>query len=249
MAKVNDEINQIDALSRTKTFFPVFLGTVSMLDDIQYVDGTPFSVTPGGLLIDVTLATSGPYGIDSSGVIDQDMFKLRCHSDSANEHEVWQELIGYDAISTVRGFQMALAQKGATLNSYSTSSSLNSLNSVYGSDFISGLQTNINNTSNNGDSLTYTLPNEQVRIPSGNLFTVYMGQTTGNKVCNIAPNVPLFTVDCNEMAIYNGIFSANGGYVDNNSALKESGSKTRSRPLRARSTTARYFRISTSSAW
>ena len=225
MARVNDEINQINALSRTKTFGQVFLGTASCLSDIEYVDGTPFSVTPGGLLIDITVNGSAPYGIDSSGQIDEDMFKLLAHSASASEHEVWQELIGYDAISTVRGFQMALAQ-GAALKSYSKSnvSAFDNLNSVYGTSFINGLQTNINTTASDGNSLTYTLPNQQVDIPSGNFFAVFMGQTTGNKVDNRVPNAPLYSAESYEMAIYNtGIFYANGGYIDSNSALKKSG--------------------------
>ena len=35
---------------------------------------------------------------------------------SALEHEIWQELTGYDAVSTVRGIQMALASGAALLN-------------------------------------------------------------------------------------------------------------------------------------
>jgi len=37
------------------------------------------------------------------------------HIGSSLEHEIWQELTGYDAVSTIRGIQMALAVGGVEL--------------------------------------------------------------------------------------------------------------------------------------
>ncbi|ETR66825.1 MAG: hypothetical protein OMM_12297 [Candidatus Magnetoglobus multicellularis str. Araruama] len=83
-----------------------YLGVISTTYDVEYLDDSPFSVMPGGLLIDMK-------GLDYNGIWRKDLpatpsnrvFELCGHIMSSLEHEVWQELTGYDAISTVRGIQ------------------------------------------------------------------------------------------------------------------------------------------------
>jgi RHS repeat-associated protein len=218
MAKENDDRKRINSLYQTFEFGHIYIGSVSALDDVEYVDGTPFSITPGGLLIDVTTGTMGPFAIDKAGEYNAEASKFTAHESSAREHEVWQKLLGYDAISTVRGFQMGLAQ-GAGLASYPD----NSLVGEYGSTLIGQLQGDIAAAASEGNSLQYTLPTKRVVIPTGNLFTVYMGIYSGNKINNLVPDFPLFTRSYELMAISNDVFNANGGYVDSNQVLKLTG--------------------------
>jgi hypothetical protein len=57
---------------------------------------------------------------------------LEGHIASSLEHEIWQELTGYDAVSTVRGIQMALAGS-ATLVNPKKNSTVDTLPELYAS--------------------------------------------------------------------------------------------------------------------
>lgn len=114
-AKFRHDIERLDALNHIKTPIAGFLGVVSSTPEVEYIDGTAFSVLPGGLLIDMRgIAFKGSWSIFSNYQPDNRQFKLITHIGSSLEHEIWQELTGYDAISTVRGIQIAVAN-GATL--------------------------------------------------------------------------------------------------------------------------------------
>lgn len=92
-----------------------FAGIVSTTFEVEIVDETPFSVLPGGLLIDLKgIRINGSWEADNAEVYSNDTFKFLGHIASALEHEIWQELTGYDAVSTMRGIQFAL-KDGATL--------------------------------------------------------------------------------------------------------------------------------------
>lgn len=113
--KMREKLARLDSLNRVKTPIANFLGVVSTVDDVEYIDGTAFSVLPGGLLIDMKgIHILGSWKIDDAGSFSNKQFELFGHIGSSLEHEIWQELTGYDAVSTVRGIQMALAN-GATL--------------------------------------------------------------------------------------------------------------------------------------
>lgn len=128
-AKLRDQLSQADALDRVKTPIAGFLGVVSSTYQVEYIDGTAFSVLPGGLLIDMKgITTTGSWRIDQPATFSNSHFELVGHIVSSLEHEIWQELTGYDAISTVRGIQMAMAngavlltpQKSATVDTAAT---------------------------------------------------------------------------------------------------------------------------------
>ncbi|HKT73408.1 MAG TPA: RHS repeat-associated core domain-containing protein [Steroidobacteraceae bacterium] len=114
-AKVRDYFSQADALNKIKTPISGFLGVVSTTYGVQFIDDTAFAVLPSGLLIDMKgISIAGSWRIDQPAAESDAQFTFLGHILSSLEHETWQELTGYDAISTVRGIQTALAG-GATL--------------------------------------------------------------------------------------------------------------------------------------
>jgi RHS repeat-associated protein len=114
-ARFRDAVARLDALDHVRSPIEGFVGVVSSVYDVEYVDGTAFSVLPGGLLIDMKgQQFAGNWRIDAPATAADRHFELLGHVMSSLEHEVWQELTGYDAVSTVRGLQMALAD-GASL--------------------------------------------------------------------------------------------------------------------------------------
>lgn len=117
-AKLRDQFERADRLMKTRTPVIGFLGVVSSVYEAEYVDGTAFSILPGGLLIDMKgITIGGSYRTNESAVsYSNRQFEFLGHITSSLEHETWQELTGYDAVSTVRGIQMALANGASLLN-------------------------------------------------------------------------------------------------------------------------------------
>ena len=115
-ANLREQFERTDRLMKTKTPVLGFLGVVSSVYEAEYVDGTAFSILPGGLLIDMKgITIGGAYRTNETALsYSNRQFEFLAHIGSSLEHEIWQELTGYDAVSTVRGIQMALAN-GATL--------------------------------------------------------------------------------------------------------------------------------------
>lgn len=115
-AKVREQMERADRLMKVRTPVIGFLGVVSSVYEAEYIDGTAFSILPGGLLIDMKgMSIGGAYRTNEPTVASSNrQFEFIAHIGSSLEHEIWQELTGYDAVSTVRGIQMALAN-GATL--------------------------------------------------------------------------------------------------------------------------------------
>lgn len=133
-AKFREQMERSDRLMKAKTPVIGFLGVVSSVYEAEYVDGTAFSILPGGLLIDMKgIRVGGAYRADESGVnYSSRQFEFAAHIGSSLEHEIWQELTGYDAVSTVRGIQMALAN-GATLLNPKRNSTVDTLPGLYSS--------------------------------------------------------------------------------------------------------------------
>lgn len=120
MSQFADAIQQHDALDHTITPIAGLVGVVSSTYEVEYLDGTAFSIMPGGLLIDMGgQAFNGSWRIDQGQSLANEHVELLGHIMSSFEHEVWQELTSYDAISTVRGIQMGLARGLTLLNASS----------------------------------------------------------------------------------------------------------------------------------
>jgi hypothetical protein len=117
-AKLREQFERTDRLMKAKTPVIGFLGVVSSVYEAEYIDGTAFSILPGGLLIDMKgITIGGSYRTNEAAVsYSNRQFEFLGHIVSSLEHEIWQELTGYDAISTVRGIQMALANGASLLN-------------------------------------------------------------------------------------------------------------------------------------
>lgn len=115
-AKLREQFERTDRLMKTRTPVIGFLGVVSSVYEAEYIDGTAFSILPGGLLIDMKgITIGGAYRTNEAAVsYSNRQFEFLGHITSSLEHETWQELTGYDAVSTVRGIQMALGN-GASL--------------------------------------------------------------------------------------------------------------------------------------
>lgn len=115
-SKFRDTIAELDALNHVASPISGFVGVVSSVYDLQYYDGTAFGVLPGGLLIDMKgQRLSGTWRNNAANTGAPNHYLLLGHAMSSLEHEIWQELTGFDAVSTVRGIQMALSQAGTQL--------------------------------------------------------------------------------------------------------------------------------------
>jgi hypothetical protein len=116
-ARLREQFERGDRLMKTRTPIRGFLGVVSSVGPIYDVGNeTSFSVLPSGLLIDMKgISIGGSYRAEQTALTySNSQIEFLAHIASSLEHEIWQELTGYDAVSTVRGIQMALAN-GATL--------------------------------------------------------------------------------------------------------------------------------------
>lgn len=134
-AKLMDALAALDGINKVKTPITGFLGVVSSSDQTtEYLQGdnsTAFSILPGGLLIDMKgISVAGSWRINAPATTSSTHFALFGHITSSLEHETWQELTGYDAISTVRGIQMALAN-GATLLDLKKNSATDNVQTMY----------------------------------------------------------------------------------------------------------------------
>ena len=65
-AKFRDNIAALDDLNHVKTPISGFLGVVSTTYEVEYINGTAFSVLPGGLLIDMKGIQSRAPGASTS---------------------------------------------------------------------------------------------------------------------------------------------------------------------------------------
>ena len=107
-ARLRESTQRLGDLTRTTGIELAMLGVFSAVHNVAAVDGTAFLVTPVGLLIDTFDLFEGAYRIDQDEKRINDPFLLVGHVASALEHEVWQELTGFEAISTMKGIQRTL---------------------------------------------------------------------------------------------------------------------------------------------
>ena len=105
----NEITAELGLLTRTRADRRYATVIASAQTSGTYIDGAPFAVVPDGLLIDIYGVTMKPYRIvpnDLEHHLEVQIFGD--HALSSLEHEVWQSLTGFDAISTMRGIQKAL---------------------------------------------------------------------------------------------------------------------------------------------
>ncbi len=122
-ARLRDESERYSRLRGMVSPILTYLGIVSTQSEVNYLNNLPFAVMPKGLLIDLKgIYTLGSYPIDQSPAsFSNETFKFIGHIGSSLEHEVWQEITGFDAISTVRGIQKALTDSNVDLVTFDSS--------------------------------------------------------------------------------------------------------------------------------
>ena len=131
-SRVREARVRLDALNHVISPINGLLGIVSTAHNVEYLDGTPFTVMPMGLLIDMHAAAFlRPRRNSVSGVESSKHLELLGHIASSLEHEVWQEITGFDSISAVRGIQFAL-RDNADLVDAKNNSLGNTLPNQYG---------------------------------------------------------------------------------------------------------------------
>ena len=107
--RLKEESRRYSRLKNIVSPIAAFAGIVSTTFEVELIDETPFAVLPGGLLIDLKgLRLNGSWVADQPETYSNETFKFLGHMASSLEHEIWQELTGYDAVSTMRGIQFAL---------------------------------------------------------------------------------------------------------------------------------------------
>ncbi len=107
--RLKEESRRYSRLKNIISPIAAFAGIVSTVYEVEKIDDTPFAVLPGGLLIDLKgLRINGSWEMDQAEAYSNETFKFIGHVASSLEHEIWQELTGYDAVSTMRGIQFAL---------------------------------------------------------------------------------------------------------------------------------------------
>ncbi|RYY73344.1 MAG: hypothetical protein EOO52_18255 [Gammaproteobacteria bacterium] len=121
--KLKENSNRYSRLKNIVSPIAAYVGVVSTTYEVEKVGETPFAVLPGGLLIDLKgIRINGSWVANAAESYSNDTFKFLGHIASSLEHEVWQELTGYDAVSTMRGIQLAV-KAGATLMNIKSDSS------------------------------------------------------------------------------------------------------------------------------
>ena len=134
-AQLRDDFTEAGHINKMVTPIAGFLGVVSSTNQpAEYINNTAFSILPSGLLIDMKgITINGNWRINSPTTAATDaarQFTFLGHISSSLEHETWQQLTGYDAVSTVRGIQMALAN-GATLLDLVKNTTTDTVQSMY----------------------------------------------------------------------------------------------------------------------
>jgi hypothetical protein len=119
--RLKEESRRYSRMKNIISPIAAFAGIVSTTYEVELVDDTPFSVLPGGLLIDLKgIRINGSWEADKPESYSNETFKFLGHAASSLEHEIWQELTGYDAVSTMRGIQFALKDEAELMNIHNT---------------------------------------------------------------------------------------------------------------------------------
>lgn len=126
--KLVEQIDRVSSLNNSISKVTSVMGLVTTSSNSSYFEQTAFEIIPGGVKIDLGTLVTRPAFVDRpefelGGVL------LSSHILSSLEHEVLQEVTGMDALSTVRGMQLATAAKNAS------GESINKLVSLSPDDF------------------------------------------------------------------------------------------------------------------
>jgi RHS repeat-associated protein len=212
LSRMRSEFERYSHLSELISPINVYLGIITTVDEVDYLGNIPFSFMPKGLLIDLKYVSFLSYESNQSNTLSNNGFNFISHIGSSLEHEIWQELTGFDAISTVHGFQLALSQGKPLLtidsgipNSLALLNGLDSTGSIdaHSPFFLQQIRDEINNISPN-ENITYTIPSKLIQ-GENYLFNIFLKKRFINQI-----------IDSNTFGIVNySSILAGGGYVFN----------------------------------
>ncbi|MEX2209071.1 MAG: DUF6531 domain-containing protein, partial [Myxococcota bacterium] len=100
--------SSILALHHVRSGFLASTGLISAGKTIDYLYDIPFAIRPANLLVDLKGSRAGGVSRETGSFVppSEPEWYLVTHSLSALEHAVWEEIAGFEAVSTVKGFQL-----------------------------------------------------------------------------------------------------------------------------------------------
>jgi RHS repeat-associated protein len=113
-ARLLEDVRRMSAYHRVTLGPPRYLALVNAVENVSLLEGTAFSITPAGLLIDMTALANVPMRIDQPSAVFPRSARLAGHILSALEHETWRALTGLETMSTMKGIQRTV-RDGADL--------------------------------------------------------------------------------------------------------------------------------------
>lgn len=108
--RMDEALRTVDEIKKFRTLSFVRVGLTRAHNDVQYLDDLPFAIFPSGLFIDVKHNVVYPAPLDGNHSNNSrllDVMKLGGYSVSALEHQIWEDLVKLDSISTMKGLQFA----------------------------------------------------------------------------------------------------------------------------------------------
>ena len=125
--RMDEALQAADELKHYVTLSETRIGVTKSAIDVQYVADIPFAIFPAELLIDFKRNVVYPAPVDgdhSDPSRQQSLMKLAGYSVSALEHQLWEDLVRLDSISTMKGLQRA-NELGLTIHVCTTASCIN----------------------------------------------------------------------------------------------------------------------------
>ncbi len=166
--RLDEARTAVDAMMRTVTPVEPRIGVTKAGTTVTLVSDLPFGVFNDKVFIDFKRNVVGTTALDSYADVNRAAaaFKLAGKSSSALEHQIWEELLKLDAMSTMKGLQWA-KQKSLGPVACTTTACIN------GTSLSAGLKTTLNTLI--GQGFTITTPTAEFSTAAGTAYQQYQG--------------------------------------------------------------------------
>ncbi len=133
----------------------VRVGVTKAANAVQYLGALPFAVYPDKVVIDFKRNIVQLFPLDGAVNNTRDLSVMRMvgYSGSALEHQIWEDLIKLDSISTMKGLQWA-SERGIPIVTCTTTTCIN------GTLLSASLKTSLNSLISQGQEIT--VPNQEL---------------------------------------------------------------------------------------
>ncbi len=125
--RVDEALQAVDEIKKYVTLSETRIGVTKAAVDVEYIADIPFAIFPAELLIDFKRNVVYPAPVDgdhSDPSRQQSLMRLGGYSVSALEHQIWEDLVKLDSISTMKGLQKA-NEDGLTVHVCTDASCIN----------------------------------------------------------------------------------------------------------------------------